>query len=69
MGSYLNIVKHPFFAVTGEDGAFVLDKLPPGTYTIEAWHEKLGTDSKVVTVGDGEAKQLSFSFSKNKKKS
>jgi plastocyanin len=63
MGAHLWIVKHPFFAVTGEDGAFTLPKLPPGTYTIEAWHEKLGTKTASVTVGDGEAKEVSFSFS------
>ncbi|MCK6460261.1 MAG: carboxypeptidase regulatory-like domain-containing protein [Planctomycetes bacterium] len=63
MSSHVWIVKHPFFAVTGEDGAFTLPKLPAGTYTIEAWHEKLGTKTASVTVGDGEAKEVSFSFS------
>jgi len=63
MSANLWIMKHPFFAVTGEDGAFTLPKLPPGTYTIEAWHETLGTQTQSVTVGDGEAKEISFSFS------
>ncbi|HEX5137283.1 MAG TPA: carboxypeptidase regulatory-like domain-containing protein [Planctomycetota bacterium] len=63
MGAHIWIVKHPFFAVTGEDGAFTLPKLPAGTYTLEAWHEKLGTQTATVTVGDGEAKEVSFSFS------
>jgi plastocyanin len=63
MGSYVLIEKHPFFAVTGGDGAFELSKLPPGDYTIEAWHEKLGTQSQEITVGDGETKEIAFTFS------
>jgi len=65
MGAHLIVEKHPFFAVTGEDGAFSLAKLPPGTYTIEAWHEKLGTQKQTVTLGDGETKEISFRFSGN----
>ena len=41
---------HPYFAVTKEDGKFELKDLPPGTYTIEAWHEKLGTQTASVTI-------------------
>jgi len=63
MGATIFIVKHPFFAVSAEDGTFTLPKLPAGTYTIEAWHETLGTQTEHVTVGDGEAKEVSFSFS------
>ena len=64
MGSFAGVFSHPFFAVTGEDGGFSLDKLPPGKYVVEAWHEKLGTQTETVTVGDGETKEISFSFSK-----
>ena len=64
MSSYVIVVKTPFFAVTGEDGAFQLDRLPPGGYVIEAWHEKYGTKTTNVSVGDGESKTVSFSFSK-----
>jgi len=62
MGSYLGVVAHPYFAVTGEDGAFKLAGLPPGSYTVKAWHERLGTQSFEVTVGDREGKALNFSF-------
>jgi hypothetical protein len=48
--------------VTANGGAFELKGLPPGTYTIEAWHEKLGTQTQSVTVGDKETKNISFTF-------
>ena len=65
MGSHVMVVKHPFHAVTGADGAFALAKLPPGTYTIEGWHEKLGTQTASVTVGDGETKEVTLGFKKS----
>jgi len=55
-------VDHPFYAVTGADGTFTLKGLPPGTYTIEAWHEKLGTQTQTVTVGAKESKSIAFSY-------
>ncbi len=64
MGAYLGIVRHPFFAVTGDGGAFELGKLPPGDYTIEAWHEVYGKQPLKVTVGENETKEISFTFSK-----
>jgi uncharacterized protein (DUF2141 family) len=43
--------------VTGDDGSFSLKKLPAGDYTIEAWHEKYGTQTmKVKVAASGEAK-------------
>lgn len=62
MRGYIAVFKHPFFAVTGKDGGFDLSNLPPGTYTIKAWHEKLGTATQTVTVGAGESKEISFVF-------
>lgn len=63
MEAYIGVVDHPFFAVSGEDGSYRLEGLPPGTYTIEAWHEKYGTKQMQVTVAAQETKQTDFSYS------
>ncbi len=62
MRSYIGVVSHPFFAVTGDDGTFTIKGLPPGTYTVETWHEKYGTQDQQVTVGAKESKTVDFSF-------
>ena len=62
MYAYVGVVAHPFFAVTGADGSFNLEGLPPGTYTIEAWHEALGTQTQTVTIGERETGDITFSF-------
>lgn len=63
MRSYANVVTHPFFAVTKDDGTFEIKGLPAGTYTIEAWHERLGTQTQQVTISDGApAATAAFAF-------
>jgi plastocyanin len=62
MNAWVGVLDHPFFAVSGAGGAFEITDLPPGTYTIEAWHEKLGTQTQSITVGSKETKDLSFVF-------
>jgi len=56
MQSWMFVLEHPFFAVTDEHGTFEISGLPPGTYTLLAWHEKLGQQESSITVGsDGTA--------------
>jgi plastocyanin len=62
MNAYVAVLDHPYYAVTGKDGSFSLKSLPPGTYTIEAWHEKLGTQEQKVTLGPKETKDANFTF-------
>ena len=63
MNSFIGVLEHPFFAVTGVDGMFDLSALPPGDYVIEAWHEELGAQTRNVTVATGETAEVSFTFS------
>jgi plastocyanin len=62
MGAYIGVFSHPFFAVTGDDGSFTLAKLPAGEYTIEAWHEKYGTQSAKVKVDAAGKATADFTF-------
>jgi hypothetical protein len=62
MRAYAVVTDHPYFDVTGEDGAFTLKKVPPGRYTVEAWHPKLGLKSTTVTVRKGQTAALDIVF-------
>jgi hypothetical protein len=53
--AYLAVFDHPYFAVTKPDGSFTIDGVPPGTYTLVAWHERTKKAEQKVTVGAGGA--------------
>ena len=62
MSAYAGVLNHPSFAVTANGGTFELKHLPAGAYTIEAWHEKLGTQTQTVTLGEKDSKPVNFTF-------
>jgi plastocyanin len=62
MHAYIGVLAHPVYSVTGDDGTFRLHPLPPGTYTVTAWHEVYGTQEQEATVGPSETKDISFTF-------
>ncbi len=63
MNAYAGVLPHPFFSVTDEDGRFEIRGLPPGTYTVEAWHERLGVQTQVVTITESDTQPaLAFTF-------
>jgi hypothetical protein len=62
MFSYLFVMPHPFFDTTREGGTFKISGLPPGKYTLVAWHHKAGTQTAEVEVADGEDKSVDFTF-------
>ena len=65
MGGYVSVLHHPIFSLTAPNGKFEIRDLPAGTYQIEAWHEKLGTQTATVTVNEGETSTSDFAFSRS----
>jgi plastocyanin len=62
MRAFVPLTDHPYFAVSGDDGSFDLAGVPPGTYTLEAWHPTLGLKKKQVTVEAGKTASVDFIF-------
>lgn len=67
MNAYGGVMPHPFFAVTGADGAFSLKGIPPGKYEVAVWHEKLGNSTQQIEIGNSQAVALNFTLSAGKK--
>ncbi len=61
MFAWVSVFDHPFFAVSGADGKFAIKNVPPGKYTLEAMHRKLGTQTAEIEVkGDGAVQGFTF---------
>ncbi|MBO9513377.1 MAG: carboxypeptidase regulatory-like domain-containing protein [Variovorax sp.] len=58
MTAWVVVAAHRFYAVTGADGGFAFDDLPPGQYRLQVWHERLGTVPASVTVDDRQPARL-----------
>jgi hypothetical protein len=56
------VLKNSHFAISAEDGSFTLPNLPPGKYTVTAFHESYGDQSQEVTISGSETKTVSFTF-------
>ena len=63
MQAWMAVMSHPFFAVTGSDGKFIIKNVPPGTYQLGAWHDKLEDQTAAVTVADNATQKIDFTFS------
>ena len=62
MRMFVNVVKSPFYAITGPDGKFEIKGLPPGDYTLAFVHEKLGEQDQKVTLAAKDAKTVDATF-------
>jgi len=51
MVGWVVVAAHPYYAITGADGQFAFENLPPGKYNLQVWHERLGTVQASATVG------------------
>lgn len=63
MQAWIGVVDHPYFAVTGPDGTFTLKDVPPGDYTLAAWHERFGTREAHVALAPSGTASATFTFS------
>jgi hypothetical protein len=62
MQNWLYVVKNPYFAISDENGQFVIDNIPPGHYTLRVWHPMLGLQEQDVTIGSGRMLIENFVF-------
>jgi plastocyanin len=60
MAAFVIVLPHPFFAVTDKQGRFAIDHVPPGSYRLAFWHEKLRPQTLSVVVTTGETAQVTF---------
>jgi plastocyanin len=65
MTAWVGVFDNPYYAVTQEDGSFVIDKVPAGTYRLVAWHELYGQQDRTVTVADDQPIDAEFVFGKS----
>ena len=67
MEMYLNVLTHPYFAVSADDGTFQIKDVPPGDYTLVATHEKFGEQTMKITVPRKQPASANFVFTPEKK--
>jgi plastocyanin len=63
MSMYIGVVDNPYFAVSDDGGSFTIRNVPPGTYTVEAWHERYGVQTMSVTVAPNGTGTADFAYS------
>jgi len=67
MNAYIGVVTNPYFAVSDTTGTFQIDRVPPGTYTLQVWHERFGALTKTITVKAGAATTVEFTYTGSEK--
>jgi plastocyanin len=62
MQAHVGVLDHPFFSITDPSGTFSVSGLPPGTFTLAAWHERFGTRTQEITLEADESRSVSFVY-------
>ncbi len=66
MSAFVLVLENPYFSLTGKDGVFKIENVPAGTYKLSAWHERLKTITKDVTIEAGKTASVDFQLKKRK---
>ncbi len=66
MSAFVVVVDNPYFGVTAKDGSFTINNVPPGTYKLKTWHEKLRSEEQEVKVVGGKTVEADFELKKRK---
>jgi hypothetical protein len=66
MSAFVIVLENPYFSLTGKDGTFKIENVPAGTYKLSAWHERLKTITKDVTIEAGKTANVDFQLKKRK---
>lgn len=64
MSAFIVILENPYFALTGPEGDFKINNIPPGTYTVKTWHEKLKEQKQEITINQDESKTINFALTR-----
>jgi len=67
MLAWVGVVPHPYFAVSGGDGSFTIKNVPPGSHTIQVWHEAYGVLKMTVNVKAGQTATVDFAYTGKEK--
>jgi len=62
MHGFVVVTDHPFYAVSGKDGSFTIEKVPAGEYDVEAWHSQYGLKKAKVKVEDGKTAEVKIAY-------
>jgi len=62
MTASIMVFDHPYFTIPSADGTFAIDEVPPGTYTVSAWHERIGESTQPVPIETGRVSEVRFTL-------
>jgi hypothetical protein len=66
MAAWIGVLDHPYFAVTGPDGAYAIRGLPPGRYTLAVWHEGCDPATREIEVTAGDSRPVDWTLERKK---
>ena len=62
MLGWIYVADSPYYALVDADGGFEIGDIPPGVYTVSAWHPHVGMLEQEVTLGPASQTEIVFEF-------